>query len=243
MNKMERLQNVIAQSGLTSRRKAEGLIVEGQVKVNGEIVTELGTKVSARDTVTVNDIPLVKEENVYYLVYKPREVITSVSDDRGRKVITDLIPEVTERIFPVGRLDYQTSGIILLTNDGELANLLMHPRYEVEKRYVARLKGIPTKEQLEQVLTGVQSENDLLKASSYKVLSTDRKRQTMILEITLIEGKNRHIRRMMEAIGFPVQKLKRETYGSLNLHQLQPGDSRPLTPHEVKELRELALSE
>lgn len=240
MSELERLQKVIAQSGLTSRRKAEKLIAEGKVKVNDEVVTTLGTKVSAKDDITVNDVPLVKEEHVYYLVYKPREVITSLSDDRGRKVITDLLPDVTERIFPVGRLDYQTSGIILLTNDGELANLLMHPRYEVKKTYVARLKGIPSKEQLKVITKGVKSEGDVLKAESYKVMSTDPKRNTMILEITLIEGKNRHIRRMMDAIGFPVLKLKRETYGSLNLHQLQPGDYRALTPHEVKELRTLA---
>src|SRR5699024_8829305 len=129
-NSSERLQKVIAQSGLTSRRKAEQLILDGKVKVNNQVVTTLGTKVSKKDMITVNDIPLEKEEPVYYMLNKPREVITSLHDEKGRKIITDYLEEVEERIFPVGRLDYHTSGLLILTNDGEFANLLMHPRYE-----------------------------------------------------------------------------------------------------------------
>src|SRR5699024_10754508 len=134
INKKERLQKVIAQSGLTSRRKAEKLIVEGKVKVNNKLVTKLGTKVSPTDEVLVNDIPLEKERKVYYMLYKPREYITAVSDDRGRETVIDLMPEVTERIYPIGRLDYQSSGILLLTNDGDFAHQLMHPKFEVNKR-------------------------------------------------------------------------------------------------------------
>src|SRR5690625_3372100 len=130
-NKLERLQKVIAQSGLTSRRKAEKMIAEGKVKVNHQTVTELGTKVSKDDLVEVDGIPLDKEEAVYYIFYKPREVISSVIDDKGRKVVLDYLPDVTERIFPIGRLDYHTSGLLLLTNDGEFAHLLMHPKHEV----------------------------------------------------------------------------------------------------------------
>lgn len=241
MANLERLQKVIAQSGLTSRRKAEQLILDGKVKVNSKVVKELGIKVSSKDVVEVNGIPLEKEGPVYYLFYKPREVISSVDDDKGRKVVTDFFPEIKERIFPIGRLDYHTSGILLLTNDGDFANLLMHPRHEVEKVYVAKVKGIPKKEDLNKMISGVKDERDLLKALRYTIISVDKKRQTMILEIRLGEGKNRHIRRMMKTLGYPVMKLKREKYGFLNLRGLNPGEYRPLTPHEVKQMRTLAL--
>lgn len=234
---LERLQKVIAQSGVTSRRKAEQLILEGKVKVNQKTVTKLGTKVSPQDQVEVEGIPLEKEEPVYYLLYKPRGVISSVQDDKGRKTVLDFFPEVEERIYPVGRLDYNSSGLILLTNDGEFANLMMHPSNGIEKVYVAKLKGIPSKEELAKLRKGVKSDGDLLKAVRYKILSIDRKKNSMILELTLIEGKNRHVRRMMETLGYPVQKLKREKYGLLTLQGLQPGESRPLTPKEVNQMR------
>src|SRR5699024_2295573 len=146
---------------------------------------------------------------------------------------------VSERIFPIGRLDYQTSGILLLTNDGEFANQLMHPKHELEKVYVAKIQGIPSKEKLIEMIKGVKSDRDLLKAKQFKVLSIDKSRKTMILEITLIEGKNRHIRRMMEGLGYPVLKLKREKYGFLDLKGLTPGQSRELTLQEKKDLRKL----
>lgn len=241
-NSEERLQKVIAQSGVTSRRKAEQLMVEGKVKVNEKVVTKLGTKVSPKDKVEVEGIPLEKEAASYYMLYKPRGVISSLNDDKNRKIVTDYLPGITERIFPVGRLDYDTSGILLLTNDGEFANLLMHPKYEVEKVYVAKIKGIPNKEDLASIRKGVKSDNDILKAVSYTVLSQDKKSNTMILEITLREGKNRHIRRMMEQLGFPVLKLKREKYGMLTLGELKLGNYRPLTPHEVKQMRHLATN-
>ncbi len=238
---LERVQKIIAQSGLTSRRKAEDLIRDGRVQVNQETITELGTKVSSKDEVSVDGIPLDKEKLVYYLLYKPRGVISSVSDDKEREVVLDLMMNVEERIFPIGRLDYNTSGALLLTNDGEFANLLMHPRYEMEKIYVARLEGIPTTAQLEQLKTGVYDDGDILKAVNHRVLSIDKKKDTMIIEIKLQEGKNRHIHRMMEGIGFPVNKLKREKFSFITLKGLQPGQHRPLTFDEIKELRELAL--
>ncbi len=129
---------------------------------------ELGTKVSPRDEIEVDGVRLEKEEPVYYLLYKPRGVISSLKDDKGRKVVTDYLGEVKERIYPIGRLDYDTSGILLLTNDGEFANQLMHPKYEIDKTYVAKLKGIPSKKELLQMKKGVRSENDLLKAVNYK---------------------------------------------------------------------------
>lgn len=237
---LERLQKVIAQSGLTSRRKAETLIVEGKVKVNKEVVTKLGTKVTKNDLVEVNNIPLQKEEPVYYMLYKPREVISSLNDEKGRRIVTDYLPEIPERIFPVGRLDYHTSGLLLLTNDGDFANLLMHPRYEIEKVYVAKTEGIPSKDELSRLITGVESDGDLLKVEKYNVLSIDKQKKTMIIELTLKEGKNRHIRRMMEALNFPIMKLSREKYGLLTLDGLNSGEARALTPHEVKRMRVLA---
>ncbi|HLQ97825.1 MAG TPA: pseudouridine synthase [Candidatus Dormibacteraeota bacterium] len=238
---LERLQKVIAQSGITSRRKAEQMIIEGRVKVNHQTITILGTKVSDDDLVEVDGVPLDKEEPVYYLLYKPREVISSVSDDKGRKIVLDYLPGVTKRIFPIGRLDYHTSGLLLLTNNGEFSHLLMHPKHGIEKVYVAKIKGIPSKQELSQLIKGVQSDQDILKAVRYKVLSTDQRKQTMILEITLIEGRNRHIRRMMEQLGYPIMKLSREKYGPLTLKGLQSGEFRPLTPHEIKQLRNAAL--
>ena len=143
---MERLQKVIAASGLTSRRKAEELITEGKVKVNGQVVTELGTKVSDKDKILVNNEPITKETKEYYILNKPRGVLTTTSDDRSRKTVVDLIP-TTARIYPVGRLDYDTTGLLILTNDGEFANILMHPRKNEKKVYMAKLKGILKKEQ------------------------------------------------------------------------------------------------
>ncbi|UFT97669.1 rRNA pseudouridine synthase [Radiobacillus kanasensis] len=234
---MERLQKIIAQSGVTSRRKAEKLIEAGKVKVNGQVVKELGTKVSPDDEIVVDGVPLEKEQPVYYMLYKPRGVISSVRDDKNRKVVTDFFPEVKERIYPVGRLDYDTSGLLLLTNDGEFANLLMHPKYEMEKIYVAKVKGIPRREELNKLRKGILSNGEKLKATFTKVLSADEKKNTAIVQINLQEGRNRQVRRMLEEIGYPAAKLKREQYGFLTLEGLNAGEHRELTPHEVKQLR------
>lgn len=239
---MERLQKVIAHSGLASRRKAEELIIEGKVKVNGKIVKELGTKVGPNDKVEVNEVPLTKEVPVYFLLYKPRGVISAVFDDKNRKVVTDFFPEIKERIYPVGRLDYDTSGLLLLTNDGEFANVLMHPKHEVDKVYVAKVKGIPLRENLRKLEKGITLEDGKTAPAKTKVLSIDKKKLTAIVEITIHEGRNRQVRRMLEAIGHPALKLKREKYGFLTLHGLSAGESRELTPHEVKMLRALAVT-
>ncbi|WP_163531019.1 pseudouridine synthase [Halobacillus ihumii] len=237
---MERLQKVIAHAGVASRRKAEKMITDGKVTVNGKVVKELGTKVSSNDDVEVEGVPLTKEVPVYYLLYKPRGVISSVNDDKGRKVVTDYLPDVEERIFPIGRLDYDTSGILLLTNDGEFANLLMHPSHEVDKVYIVKTKGIPDDEQLKRFKKGVTIEDETFKAVHSKVLSTDRKKNSAIIQVILHEGKNRQIRKMFEGLGYPVDKLKRERYGSLTLQGLNAGDYRPLKPHEIKQLRQMA---
>ncbi|MED4883960.1 pseudouridine synthase [Bacillus sp. FSL W8-1127] len=238
---MERLQKVIAQAGIASRRKAEQLIVEGKVKVNGEVVTELGTKVSDSDKIEVEGIPVEREEKVYFLLYKPRGVISSVRDDKGRKTVIDFFPHVDKRIYPIGRLDYDTSGLLLLTNDGEFANLLMHPRYKIEKTYIAKLKGIPPRPALKQLEKGVELEDGMTAPAKIKFLSGDRKKNTAIVEITIHEGRNRQVRRMFEKIGYPVLKLRRERFAFLTLQGLNAGEFRELSPHEVKQLRELAL--
>lgn len=239
-NTNERLQKVIANSGYTSRRKAEQLIEEGKVSVNDKVVTELGTKVSKNDKIVVEGIPLEKEKPVYFMLYKPRGVISSVKDEKDRKTVVDFFPEIEERIYPIGRLDYDTSGLMLLTNDGEFAQMLMHPKHEVDKVYVAKVKGVPHKEEIKKLLKGLKIDNEYLKAVHVKITSVDKGKNTSIIEMILHEGKNRQVRRMFESLGYPVQKLKRERYGNLDLRGLQPGDYRALTPHEVKQIKLLA---
>lgn len=240
VNKAERLQKVIAQSGITSRRKAENYILEGRVKVNQKVVTTLGTKVLPTDEVAVDDVPLNKEKLVYYVLYKPRGYITSVRDDKGRKTVMELMDDVTERIFPVGRLDFNSSGLLILTNDGDFAHKLMHPSYELKKVYVAKVKGIPSKEALNTLKKGVIDNGERLKAVGYRIISTDKRKNNAVIELTLHEGKNRHVRRMMETLGFPVTKLKREKYGVVTLQSLQPGQYRKLTHQEIHQLSMIA---
>ncbi|MFC0188414.1 pseudouridine synthase [Fictibacillus aquaticus] len=241
---MERLQKVIAQSGITSRRKAEEMITEGRVKVNGDTVRELGTKVSPKDRIEVDGVQVQREQPVYFLMYKPSGVITAVSDDKGRKTVADYFKDIVEeRVFPVGRLDYDTTGVLIMTNDGEFANVLMHPKYKVEKTYIAKVKGIPLREQLKKLERGVILEDGKTAPAKSKLLSMDKKKQTAIIELTISEGKNRQVRRMFEHIGHPVQKLKREKYAFLDVKGLNPGEFRELTPHEVKLLRNAAVTQ
>ncbi|MFC4410998.1 pseudouridine synthase [Chungangia koreensis] len=237
---MERLQKVLAHAGVASRRKAEQLILEGKVKVNGKVVTELGTKVSSSDTVEVEGVKLEKEQKVYYLLYKPRGIISAVTDDKGRKTVADLFPHVEERLFPVGRLDYETSGLLLMTNDGEFSYLMTQPKFKIDKTYIAKVKGIPTREQLKLLSKGIDLEDGKTAPAKVKLQSSDRKTGKAIIEITIHEGRNRQVRRMFDAIGCPVQKLRRERFAFLTLHSLNAGESRELTPHEVKQLRVLA---
>lgn len=233
---MERLQKVIAHAGITSRRKAEELILAGRVKVNGKTVKELGVKVAKHDIVEVDEVPIYQEEYVYYLLYKPRGIISAVSDDKGRKVVTDLLPMVKERIYPVGRLDYDTSGILLLTNDGDFSQRLTHPSHEVEKVYVAKVKGIATKSMLLPLTRGVRVDGHKTAPAKFQILSTDTTTNSSIVELTIHEGRNHQVKNMLQAVGLPVQKLKRERYGELTLQGLRPGESRPLHKKEVTNL-------
>ena len=230
---MERLQKVIAQSGVTSRRKAEELIKEGKVKVNGVVVTELGTKVSSKDEIAVNDRIIEKEAKEYYLLNKPRGVVTTTADEKNRKTVLDYI-DTEARIYPVGRLDYDTTGALLLTNDGEFANILMHPNNQVDKVYLAKLNGIIKGEQINQLKNGVMIDDTLVKASRVKLKKVDPAKGTSMVEITIHEGKNHQVKRMFEAVGFLVDKLTRERIGVFQIKDLKSGEYRKLTPKEVQ---------
>lgn len=230
---MERLQKVIAQAGIASRRKAEELIKDGKVKVNGEVIKELGTKVSESDKVEVNNKPIEKETKEYYLLNKPRGVITTTNDEHGRKIVTDLI-ETSARIYPVGRLDYDTTGAILLTNDGEFANILMHPSNKIDKVYLAKLEGIIKGEQINALKNGIMLDDVLVKASRVKLKKVNQENSTSMVEITIHEGKNHQVKRMFESVGFHVEKLTRERIGIFDINNLKSGQYRKLTPKEVQ---------
>lgn len=239
----ERLQKVMANAGIASRRASEKIIEAGRVMVNGQVVKELGYKVEPSDVVLVDGTAIERENKVYYLFYKPRGVISAVKDDKGRKVVSDFFEEAAERVYPIGRLDYDTSGLLLMTNDGELANLLMHPRYKIKKTYVAKVKGIPTNDELKHLRAGVRIDDKHLARGRAKVISTDFKKDSAVVSLTINEGRYHQVKKMFEAIGHPVQKLKRETYGFLTLQGLTSGDYRALSRDEVAELKKLATKE
>ncbi|NJP38148.1 pseudouridine synthase [Alkalicoccus luteus] len=239
---MERLQKIIASAGITSRRKAEKLIEDGKVQVNGETVTELGKKAdAAKDTILVDGVPLQKESPVYYVLYKPSGVISSAKDEAGRKTVVDYI-DTDKRVYPVGRLDYDTSGIIILTNDGEFANTLMHPKYQVEKAYLAKVEGIPSRQLIKKLQNGIVIDDQKTAPAFAKVRKTDQRKGTSLVELVIHEGRNRQVRKMFDAIGHPVIKLRRERYGILDTKGLNAGEYRELKPHEVKKLRDSAVT-
>ncbi|SKA04953.1 23S rRNA pseudouridine2605 synthase [Pilibacter termitis] len=233
---MERLQKIIAQAGIASRRKAEVLITEGRVSVNGEVVRELGVKVSNHDSVEVDGVPIYKEEPVYFLFFKPKGVITANSDDKGRKVVLDYFSHVKARIFPVGRLDWDTTGALILTNDGDFANKMTHPKHEIEKEYVAKVKGIATKENLKPLVYGVKIDGRKTAKARYEIISVDMAKGTSIVSLTIHEGRNHQVKKMFEAVGLPVQKLKRERIGNLTLKGLRHGEYRTLSKKEISQL-------
>jgi len=229
---MERLQKVISNSGVTSRRKAEELILDGKVTVNGEIITTLGTKVKESDKITVNGILLESEEKVYYLLNKPREIISSVKDDKNRKTVVDLVND-NKRIYPIGRLDYDTTGAIILTNDGELANLLMHPKNKIDKTYVAKIEGFLNPKELMTLKNGVIIDGVKTSKAKVKTRKIDNKNNTSIVEITIHEGKNHQVKKMFENVNHNVLKLKRERIAFLTLDGLKSGEYRKINHKEV----------
>ncbi|AVK99919.1 pseudouridine synthase [Pediococcus inopinatus] len=232
----ERLQKVMAEAGVASRRKSETLITAGNVTVNGKQVKTLGTKVDEDDRIEVNGIPLQREKLVYLLFYKPRGVISSVKDEKNRKTVMSYFPDVQQRIYPVGRLDYDTSGILLMTNDGQLANKLTHPKYKFEKTYVAKVEGIPTNDQMEKLRHGVRIDKKATAPAKTNVISTDPAKKTAVIELTIHEGRNHQVKKMFEKIDHPVIKLKREKYGFLTLDGLQSGEWRSLKLNEITRL-------
>lgn len=233
-----RLQKYLADCGVASRRKSEEVILNGRVKVNGEVVEELGTKINTKiDVVEVNDkIIKMEERKVYILLHKPEGYITTVTDQFDRPTVLDLI-DIEERVFPVGRLDYETSGLLILTNDGELTFKLTHPKHEVKKVYIAKVIGQPSSESLQQFKEGLFI--DGYKTSQAEVLIVRKDNKYTSLKISIIEGKNRQVRKMCEAIGHKVANLKRISTGELELGDLKRGEFRYLTQEEIDYLYSL----
>ena len=240
---MERLQKVIANRGYCSRRKAEELIQKGLVMVNGELIKELGFKVSADDEIEVEGVLLEKPELVYYVLNKPRGYISTVDDEFNRKSVIELIePQtVNERIFPVGRLDKDTTGLLLLTNDGAFMNTMSHPKFKIPKTYQARIKGVISKEDLRKLLDGVFIEHGVkVRADHYEILERNKAEQTSVINLTIHDGKNHQVKRMFSVIGYPVKKLKRIAYGTLELGNMPIGSYRRLKKGELTDLLAMA---
>ena len=233
---MERLQKVIASYGYASRRKAEDLIRNGKVLVNGKVITELGTKVETNDIISIDGVIINKDvKHEYYLLNKPRQVISSVTDKEGRITVTDLI-NTDARIYPVGRLDYDTTGLIILTNDGDFANMLMHPSYEIEKTYVAKLNKILNKDDINKLKKGIVIDNKKVEIKRFKVRKKDNEKNTSIIELTIVEGRNHIVKRIFESMHIDVMKLSRVGYAFLTLDGLKSGEYRQLSIKEIKKL-------
>ncbi len=232
---MERLQKVIAASGIASRRKAEEMIQQGRVKVNGQTVKEMGVKVSTQDRIEVDGHEINKEEKVYFLLNKPKRTICSVSDDKERDTVVDII-DCKERIFPVGRLDYETTGLLLLTNDGEFANGLMHPDHYPIKTYEVAVKGVLTDGMCALLEKGIELEDGKTLPAEVFVLQRSEKKNKTVLQITIQEGRNRQVRRMMEFFNCEVTRLNRIQYAFLDLGNLRQGQYRKLRMFEVRKL-------
>ncbi len=236
-----RINKFIAHSGVASRRKAEELIKKGLVTINGQVITEFALTVKSGDRVEVEGLPIYNEEKVYYLLHKPRGVISSVSDDKGRKTVLDLLPEVKERIYPVGRLDWDTSGVLILTNDGDFTDKMIHPRNEINKVYVARVQGIADKEKLRPLTRGITVDGRKTQPAVYKILKVDPVKQRSVVELTIHEGRNHQVKKMFEAVGMPVDKLSRTCFAHLDLTGLRPGEFRRLNKKEISKLHEEAV--
>lgn len=234
MDKM-RLQKYIAECGVASRRKSEELIKQGRVKVNGITVSEMGVKVSDEDVVEVDGRKIsLEQKKVYIMLNKPVGYISSVRDQFSRNTVVDLIKGVKERIYPVGRLDYDTSGLLLLTNDGDFAFRLTHPKHEMKKTYIAEVEGVPDSNDIESFQNGLRIEDYVTSPAELTVL--EKKKSSSIVKVVIHEGKNRQVRKMCDAIGHPVISLKRIAIGDLYLKSLPEGQWRYLKEEEIKML-------
>ena len=235
---MIRLQKAIADLGYCSRRKAEELIVKGKVFVNGKKITELGSKVNPSDEIRIGDDILIKQEKRYFMFNKPREVVTTTSDDKGRKTVLDYF-DIDTRIYPIGRLDYDTTGLILLTNDGEFANAMMKPSNRIQKIYLAKVNGILSRDELDELKKGIVIDKHKCVPDKVRVKSVDKSTNISFIEITIHEGKNHEVRKMFEHFNLDVLKLKRTGYGSLRLGNLASGKYKELSIKEIKVLYSL----
>lgn len=236
---MERLQKYMASCGVASRRSSEKLILEGKVKVNGIVVTEMGFQVGKNDVVEVEDKTIYKEqEKKYYVINKPRSVLSTVEDDKGRKTVISILPDEFKkyRLFPVGRLDYDTKGILLLTNDGEFMNSLVGPKSNTEKEYLVRVKGIVRKDDVIKLAKGVNIGDYITRPCTAYIKDVDRKNQSTLVGLVINEGKYHQVKRMIEAIGFTPVRLTRIRFGCVELNNLAEGEVRELSIHEVKTL-------
>ena len=235
-----RLQKLLAQSGVASRRKCEELMLAGSVEVDGEVVTRLGTKVDPTTAVIrVNGkrLPPVSP-HVYLVLNKPRGVVSTMSDPEGRRTLSDFVADRTERLFHVGRLDTDTGGLILLTNDGDFAQRVAHPSYELQKTYVAEVEGVASRATVRRLLSGVRLDDGPVEVSAAKVLSTQGDRS--LVELVVHEGRNRIVRRLLEQVGHPVRQLTRTAIGPVQLVGLRAGESRELTLDELGVLLDAA---
>lgn len=236
---MERLHKYLARCGVSSRREAELLIIEGRVKVNGKIIQGVGTKIDPeKDVVELNNRRLSPPPPTYIMLNKPAGYITSLHDEWGRPTVLELLKGIKERVLPVGRLDLHSEGLLLLTNDGDLAFRLMHPRYHVEKRYLVRVRGRPEREEIKRLERGMELEDGRTAPAKVRAIGRDKGEDATLLEVTLREGKKRQIRRMLKALGYPVISLIRVAIGDLTLGDLPKGAFRKLTREEVRRLQE-----
>ena len=232
----ERLQKILAAAGIASRREAEKIILSGRVKVNGKLVKELGAKFGPKAFITVDGKPIKNEKKVYYLFYKPRSVVTTMADPQGRRTVSDFLTDITEKVFPVGRLDYNTEGLLLLTNDGNLAQKLTHPKNEINKSYRVVVVGIVPQEKLDLLRIGVKLEDGVTAPALVDLVEYDHVKNLSVFNVTIHEGKNRQIRRMCDYIGYPVRQLKRYKIANLTLNGLNRGQYRPLYEEELQAL-------
>ena len=234
-----RLQKYMAECGVASRRKAEEYILDGKVQVNGKIVTELGTKINPnKDVVYFNNRKIENEgKNIYILLNKPIGYVTTTKDQFDRETVLDLIKNVKGRVVPVGRLDMYTSGALILTNDGNFTYKITHPSHEINKTYIATIRGIITEEEVNKLKNGVKIDDYTTRPAKVKIMKTDVEKNISRIEITIHEGKNRQVRKMCEAIGRNVMALHRTKIGDINVKDLKIGEWRYLTPKEVEKLQ------
>lgn len=235
-----RINKYIASAGIASRRKAETLILDGRIRVNGQIVYDLGHQVDEKNDVVEFDgkkICLENEKLIYIILNKPEGYITSSKDQFARKDVMELVSDIKERIYPVGRLDYETSGLLLMTNDGDLTYKITHPKHEFDKTYIASVKGIPTDEELKRFENGLEIEDYITSKANISVLKTDHKKNYSVCKVSIHEGRNRQVRKMFYAIDHPVMNLKRVAMGNININNVEIGKYRHLTDREVAYLK------